>query len=172
MSGSGLLDGCNHVMADVSLVTYPLAGIKRQKNPGFTQAIRIRPVSIDRIGIPCQASGERAGELNIHASGLTPPFWHRGGSRPPASWRVQNRSSALLALVGAVVQGTKAGPLGWGLAAVGVPSAWSLVTTPGDGIGGNLPDPAIRPAIPGSAGAATISAQRARVTGAPARRGP
>jgi hypothetical protein len=34
-------DGRDHVVSDVSLIADPVAGINRQKDPGFTQAMRL-----------------------------------------------------------------------------------------------------------------------------------
>ena len=66
----GFPDGREHVVADVSLIADPVAGIKCQKDPGFTQAIGVVPASVDRVRDPCEPSGKGAGDLHIHACGL------------------------------------------------------------------------------------------------------
>jgi hypothetical protein len=45
---SGLLDGSDHLVAAVSFVAQPVAGIKCQENLGFTQAIRVVTPALDR----------------------------------------------------------------------------------------------------------------------------
>jgi hypothetical protein len=64
-----LSDGSDHVVADVSFVSDPVARIERQKNTGFTETIRVMSTSIDGIGDPCKRSSQGAGELYFHAGG-------------------------------------------------------------------------------------------------------
>ena len=62
--------GGDHVVADVSFVTYPVAGMKREKRPGFTQAVRVMSASVNRVGNPRESSAECARDLHVHAGRL------------------------------------------------------------------------------------------------------
>jgi len=70
VAAGGLLDGGDHVVADVSFVTYPVAGIKRAKRPGFTEAVRVMSASVNRVGNPREPSAECARDLRVHAGRL------------------------------------------------------------------------------------------------------
>jgi hypothetical protein len=66
---SGFFDGGEHVVADIPLVTHPVPGATGQ-DAGFFQAVGVMTTAVDRVGDPREASGESAGDLHIHASGL------------------------------------------------------------------------------------------------------
>src|ERR1017187_8985553 len=66
----GFPDRRDHVVSDVSFIADPVAGVNRQQDFGFAQAIRVVVVSINRVRNPCQSAAECAGDLNVHACGL------------------------------------------------------------------------------------------------------
>src|ERR1017187_5108679 len=68
----GFPDRRDHVVSDVSFIADPVAGVNRQQDFGFAQAIRVVVVSINRVRNPCQSAAECAGDLNVHACGLVP----------------------------------------------------------------------------------------------------
>ena len=69
----GLLEGCDHVVANVSLIAEPVARVDRKEHSGFGKAMIVMAASGDRIGDPCQASGNGAGDLHVHSSDLMLP---------------------------------------------------------------------------------------------------
>jgi len=68
-----LLEGRNHVVADVSFIAEPVARVERKEDSGFAEAMIIMAASGDRVGDPCQAPGNGAGDLHIHSRGLMLP---------------------------------------------------------------------------------------------------
>src|SRR6266516_1423690 len=73
LAAFGLLEGRDHVVADVSLIAEPVARVNRKENPGFAEAMIIMPAPWDRVGNPCQASGNGTGDLHIHSRCLMLP---------------------------------------------------------------------------------------------------
>ena len=69
VSVSGFSDGGEHVVADIPLVAHPVLGLTGQ-DARFIQAVGVMATAGDRVGDPREASGESAGDLHIHASGL------------------------------------------------------------------------------------------------------
>jgi hypothetical protein len=59
------------------LPMYPLSPsqsrVGREEHPGFSKAMVIMTASRDRVGDPCQASGNGAGDLHVHSGRLTLP---------------------------------------------------------------------------------------------------
>ena len=68
-----LPQGREHVVADVSFIAEPVARVGRKEHSGFSKAMVIMAASRDRVGDPCQASGNGAGDLYVHSGRLTLP---------------------------------------------------------------------------------------------------
>lgn len=66
----GLLDGGEHVVADVAFVAYPGSRVDSDERFGFREAIGVMVVAVYRVGDPREVSGQGAGELDVHAGGL------------------------------------------------------------------------------------------------------
>jgi len=69
----GLLEGRDHVVAGISFIAEPVTRVERKEDSGFAEAMIIVAASGDRVGDPCQASGNGAGDLHIHSRGLMLP---------------------------------------------------------------------------------------------------
>ena len=65
-----LLDGCDHVSADVTFVSCPVAGIEHLQDAGLVQAEYVVVGSLDGIGDPDEFAVEGAHDLHVHARGL------------------------------------------------------------------------------------------------------
>ena len=65
-----LLDGCDHVSADVAFVSCPVAGIEHLQDAGLVQAEYVVVGSLNRIGDPDEFAVEGAHDLHVHARGL------------------------------------------------------------------------------------------------------
>src|SRR6266567_7298861 len=68
-----LPEGREHVAADVSFIAEPVARAGREEHSGFAEAMVIMAASGDRVGDPCRASGNGAGDLYVHSGRLTLP---------------------------------------------------------------------------------------------------
>ena len=52
IAAGGLPDGGDHVISYVAFVAHPVARVKCEKCPGFTQAVRVMPAPVHRVGNP------------------------------------------------------------------------------------------------------------------------